>query len=73
LKRNTLKSVANRHRWGYFASIYSLAFKETTMNRTIALGIVIMVTLLLVSGCNTIRGAGEDLQQGGEAIQRAAS
>ncbi|MBS3668877.1 entericidin A/B family lipoprotein [Vreelandella sp. F11] len=43
------------------------------MNRTIALGIVIMVTLLLVSGCNTIRGAGEDLQQGGEAIQRAAS
>lgn len=43
------------------------------MNRTIALGILIMVTMLLVSGCNTIRGAGEDLQQGGEAIQRAAS
>lgn len=43
------------------------------MNRTIALGIVMMMTLLLVSGCNTIRGAGEDLQQGGEAIQRAAS
>lgn len=43
------------------------------MNRTIALGIAIMVTLLLVSGCNTIRGAGEDIQQGGEAIQRAAS
>ncbi|MCA8865538.1 MULTISPECIES: entericidin A/B family lipoprotein [unclassified Halomonas] len=43
------------------------------MKRSIALGIVIMVTLLLVSGCNTIRGAGEDIQQGGEAIQRAAS
>ncbi len=43
------------------------------MKRIIALSIVMMVTLLLVSGCNTIRGAGEDLQQGGEAIQRAAS
>ncbi|MBL1269970.1 MAG: entericidin A/B family lipoprotein [Halomonas sp.] len=43
------------------------------MKRTIALFIVMLVTLLLVSGCNTIRGAGEDLQQGGEAIQRAAS
>ncbi|OJA06410.1 entericidin A/B family lipoprotein [Halomonas sp. QHL1] len=43
------------------------------MKRIIALSIVMMVTLLLVSGCNTVRGAGEDLQQGGEAIQRAAS
>lgn len=43
------------------------------MKRFIALSIVMMVTLLLVSGCNTVRGAGEDLQQGGEAIQRAAS
>lgn len=43
------------------------------MKRTISLGIVMMVTLLLISGCNTIRGAGEDLKQGGEAIQRAAS
>lgn len=43
------------------------------MKRIIALSIVMMVTLLLVSGCNTIRGAGEDLEQGGEAIQRAAS
>ncbi|CEP37999.1 MAG: entericidin A/B family lipoprotein [Gammaproteobacteria bacterium] len=47
--------------------------KPTIAKRTIALGIVMMVTLLLISGCNTIRGAGEDLQQGGEAIQRAAS
>ncbi|MBF60110.1 entericidin A/B family lipoprotein [Halomonas sp. FeN2] len=43
------------------------------MKRPVALGILIITTLLLVSGCNTIRGAGEDLQQGGEAIQRAAS
>tara|TARA_R110000851_G_scaffold2379_5_gene9365 strand:+ start:840 stop:986 length:147 start_codon:yes stop_codon:yes gene_type:complete len=45
--------------------------KEAFMKRTI--GFVMVVTLMLVSGCNTIRGAGEDLQQGGEAIQRAAS
>ena len=43
------------------------------MKRPVALGILIITPLLLVSGCNTIRGAGEDLQQGGEAIQRAAS
>ncbi|WGI25679.1 entericidin A/B family lipoprotein [Halomonas alkaliantarctica] len=43
------------------------------MKRIIALSTVMLVTLLLVSGCNTVRGAGEDLKQGGEAIQRAAS
>lgn len=43
------------------------------MKRPVALGILIIVTLLLINGCNTIHGAGEDLQQGGEAIQRAAS
>lgn len=43
------------------------------MKHPVALGILIITILLLVSGCNTIRGAGEDLQQGGEAIQRAAS
>ncbi|MBT2774122.1 entericidin A/B family lipoprotein [Halomonas sp. ISL-60] len=42
------------------------------MKRPVALSILI-ITLLLVSGCNTLRGAGEDLEQGGEAIQRAAS
>ncbi len=25
-----------------------------------------------VSGCNTIEGAGKDIQEGGEAIERAA-
>ncbi len=42
------------------------------MKRTAALGILILITLLLVSGCNTIRGAGEDIEQGGQAIQRSA-
>lgn len=43
------------------------------MKRVTALGILCITVLLLVSGCNTIRGAGEDIEQGGEAIQQSAS
>lgn len=43
------------------------------MKRAVALVLLMLMTLLLVSGCNTIRGAGEDLEQGGRAIQRSAS
>lgn len=43
------------------------------MKRTVALGLLIVTTLLVISGCNTIRGAGEDIEQGGQAIQRSAS
>ncbi|MGM0824543.1 MAG: entericidin A/B family lipoprotein [Pseudomonadota bacterium] len=43
------------------------------MKRVTALGIMFITVLLLVSGCNTIRGAGEDIEQGGEAIQQSAS
>lgn len=42
------------------------------MKRTIALGTLLLATLLLMSGCNTIRGMGQDIEQGGEAIQRSA-
>ncbi|MFP3342288.1 entericidin A/B family lipoprotein [Vreelandella aquamarina] len=42
------------------------------MKRTIALGALLLATLLLMSGCNTIRGMGQDIEQGGEAIQRSA-
>lgn len=43
------------------------------MKRPVAIGILTIIMLLLVSGCNTIRGAGEDIEQGGQAIQRSAS
>lgn len=43
------------------------------MKRSFILGLLLCVTLIVVSGCNTIRGAGEDIEQGGEAIQRSAS
>lgn len=28
---------------------------------------------LLLAGCNTLRGVGQDIEKGGEAIQKAAS
>ncbi|WP_347400987.1 entericidin A/B family lipoprotein [Halomonas sp. YLGW01] len=40
--------------------------------RLISLMFVSLMTLSLLTGCNTIRGAGEDIQQGGEAIEEAA-
>ncbi|XQU08921.1 entericidin A/B family lipoprotein [Halomonas sp. LY9] len=42
------------------------------MKRTIALGTLLLATLLVMSGCNTVRGMGQDIEQGGEAIQRSA-
>lgn len=42
------------------------------MKRTIALGTLLLASLLVISGCNTVRGMGQDIEQGGEAIQRSA-
>ncbi|MFC2992759.1 MULTISPECIES: entericidin A/B family lipoprotein [Halomonas] len=41
------------------------------MKRTMAIMLLSLFTLSLLSGCNTIRGAGEDIESGGEAIQRS--
>ncbi|APE30563.1 entericidin [Halomonas aestuarii] len=43
------------------------------MKRTLALVLVALFTLSLLGGCNTMRGAGEDIEQGGQAVQDAAS
>ncbi|MCL7942128.1 entericidin A/B family lipoprotein [Halomonas sp. ATCH28] len=43
------------------------------MKRIISLILVSLFTLSLLSGCNTIRGAGQDIEEGGEAIQRSSS
>jgi predicted small secreted protein len=32
-----------------------------------------MVVLAALTGCNTFKGLGEDIQRGGEAIEKAAS
>ena len=43
-----------------------------TMKRLLAVLLLSLFTLSLLSGCNTMRGAGEDIEAGGEAIQRSA-
>ncbi|ATH76821.1 MULTISPECIES: entericidin A/B family lipoprotein [Halomonadaceae] len=42
------------------------------MKRSMLLGILLMSTLLVISGCNTVRGMGQDIERGGAAIQRSA-
>ncbi|SFU80647.1 entericidin A/B family lipoprotein [Halomonas korlensis] len=42
------------------------------MKRILSLTLVTLFTVSLLSGCNTMRGAGEDIEQGGEAVQRSA-
>ncbi|MGJ7459161.1 entericidin A/B family lipoprotein [Halomonas sp. MA07-2] len=42
------------------------------MKRTMAIVMLSLFSLSLLSGCNTMRGAGEDIERGGEAIQRSA-
>lgn len=43
------------------------------MKRPLALIAIMLVSLSLLGGCNTIRGAGEDIERGGEAVQDAAN
>lgn len=43
------------------------------MKKTLAMLAVALFTVSLLSGCNTMRGAGEDIEQGGEAVQDASS
>ena len=42
------------------------------MKRT-TVAILGLLLLVALSGCNTIQGAGEDFERGGEAVQDAAS
>ncbi len=41
--------------------------------RSLVLVVIIAVMAGGLAGCNTVRGAGEDLQQGGQAIENAAN
>ena len=40
--------------------------------KTVATLLAFSMTLLLLAGCNTMRGAGEDIQKAGSAIENAA-
>ncbi|MDY7117799.1 entericidin A/B family lipoprotein [Halomonas sp. SSL-5] len=43
------------------------------MKRSLTMLMATLFAVSLLAGCNTIRGAGQDIEQGGEAVQDAAS
>ncbi len=43
-----------------------------TVRRVIGVGLVSALLTIMAFGCNTIRGAGTDIEHGGRAIERAA-
>lgn len=43
------------------------------MKRFIAFSLLALFSAGVLAGCNTIGGAGEDIEQGGEAVQDAAN
>ncbi|WP_043528395.1 entericidin A/B family lipoprotein [Litchfieldella xinjiangensis] len=42
------------------------------MRKSIFLSLAVLMTMGLLGGCNTMEGAGEDVESGGEAIQNQA-
>ena len=45
--------------------------KENPMTRILIIGCV-LAGLLCTAGCNTIQGAGKDIQKAGEVVEKAA-
>lgn len=43
------------------------------MQKAIALSFALLMTAAALAGCNTIDGAGQDVERGGEAVQDAAN
>lgn len=43
------------------------------MNNLKTILVVLGLAFMLLTGCNTLRGMGQDIEKGGEAIQKAAN
>ncbi|MGO2132445.1 MAG: entericidin A/B family lipoprotein [Halomonas sp.] len=43
------------------------------MKRGLLLMLAGLMALSLLTGCNTVRGVGQDIEKGGEAIQKSSS
>ena len=45
------------------------------LNRSMFVGMVtiVLATLFLITGCNTAKGFGQDMQESGQAIQKAVN
>jgi predicted small secreted protein len=44
--------------------------KEIDMKKLAA--VVVLMTMAVLTGCNTVQGAGKDIERGGEKIQNGA-
>jgi len=42
------------------------------MIRKIAVAVVLLMCMLMLSGCHTVKGVGEDIQGGGRAIEKSS-
>ena len=43
------------------------------MKKLLAMCFILLMTAGVLTGCNTISGAGQDVEEGGQAVQDAAS
>jgi len=46
--------------------------QEKTMKRVVALMLLSMFSVAMLAGCNTVAGAGKDVQKAGEKVEDAA-
>jgi|GEM_PF-70573 len=53
-------------------SVLNLNNQENPMKRVIALMLLSMFSVAMLSGCNTVAGAGKDVQKAGETVEGAA-
>jgi predicted small secreted protein len=60
--------------FGYSGVIYisQLYIKERHKMKRIALLVIVIFSLAVLSGCNTMQGLGKDIKEAGEAIEDAA-
>jgi predicted small secreted protein len=60
--------------WGMHVASPERPERGTIMKRLIALVVAasFAMPLALLSGCNTVQGAGKDIERGGEKIQKEA-
>ncbi|MCO7245348.1 MULTISPECIES: entericidin A/B family lipoprotein [Halomonadaceae] len=43
------------------------------MKKLLAMSFILLMSAGVLAGCNTLSGAGQDIEEGGEAVQDAAS
>lgn len=52
--------------------MYKLTLKESFIMKKIILALALFAAISSISACETVAGAGRDLEKAGEAVQRAA-